>query len=58
LFGDVGLVPGRVRRGRVSVDTCSVKSVYTIDVFGDVGVVSGRVRQCRLSVGTCSTKSC
>jgi len=57
-------VPGRVRRGRVSVGTFSAKSGYSRDVFGDVGVVSERVRRCRIlsafvrhsrfSVGTCS----
>jgi len=44
VFCEVGLVPGRVRRGRVIVGTCSAKSVYSREVFGDVGVVSERDR--------------
>jgi len=47
VFGEFGLVSGRIRRGRFSVGMCST-----------ISVVSERVRRCRLSVGTCSKKSC
>jgi len=57
---------GRVRRGRVTVGTCSVRSGYCQDVigedgyywdvFGEVWFVSERVRRSRLCVGTCPAK--
>jgi len=40
VFGVVGLVPGRVQRGRYIVGTFSAKSGYSRDEFGDFGVVS------------------
>jgi len=40
----VGLVSGRVRRGRLSVGTCPQKSAYFRDVFVEVGLMSGHVR--------------
>jgi len=46
-----------VRRGRVSVGTCSAKSGYCRDVIGDVGLVSGLVRQGRASVVICTAWS-
>jgi len=51
LFGKVGLVSVRVRRGRVSVETCSPRYGYCRDVFGDVRLVSGYVRRDRLTSG-------
>jgi len=67
VFGDVGLLSGRVRRGRLSVGMCSASSAYCRafsvksglcrDVFGEVLLVSGRVRRNRISVGTCPAKS-
>jgi len=53
VFGEVGLISVRVRRGRFSVGTCSAKSGYCRDLFGDVGLVSGLVRRGRVSVGMC-----
>jgi len=50
-------VPGHVRRGQVSVGTCSARSGWCRDVFGNVGLVSGLVRQGRVSVGTFSARS-
>jgi len=47
----------RVRRGLVSVGTCSARTGYSLDVFGEVVVLSGLFRRCRLSVGTCSERS-
>jgi len=67
MFCVVGLVSKRVRRGflrsrivrrgLVSVETCSASSALCRDVFGEVGLVSVRVRRGRVSVGTCSAKS-
>jgi len=67
MFFEVGLVSGRVRRGRFSVGTCSAKSAYCRDMSEEVGycrdvngevlLVWGRVRRGRLSGGTCSTRS-
>jgi len=57
LFGDVGLVSGRVRQGRLSVGMCSSKLGYCRDVSGDVGLLPGYVRRIRLNVGTCSVIS-
>jgi len=46
------LLLGRVRCGRVSVGTCSVRFSYCRDVFGVVGLMPGRVRRGGVSVGT------
>jgi len=51
MFGEFGLVSGRVRRGRLSVGTCSEKSAYCPDVFGEVGLVSGSFRGGLVIVG-------
>jgi len=56
LFGEVGLVSGRLRRF-FNVETCSARSGLCRDVIGDVGLVSELVRQGRVSVGTCSARS-
>jgi len=53
----VGLVSGRVQRGRLNVGTCKQKLAYCRDEFGEVGLVLGFVRKCRLRVGTCSAMS-
>jgi len=57
VFGEVGLMSGRVRRGRLSVGTCSTRTDKCRDVSGDVGLVSGCVRRCLLIIVTCSEKS-
>jgi len=57
VFGEVGLVSGLVRRGRVNVGSCSAKSAFCQDVYGEVCLESGRVRRRRLIVETCSTRS-
>jgi len=63
MFGKVGLVSVSVRRGRLSVGTCSSRTGSNRYEFAEVGLVSGRVRRVglvsgrvlrgRLSVGTC-----
>jgi len=47
----------RVRRGLVSVGTCSARSAKCRDMNDDGGLVSLLVRRVRLNVATCSTKS-
>jgi len=47
----------RVREGRVSVGTCSAKSVYCPDLFGNVGLVYGHVLRDRVSADMSSAKS-
>jgi len=46
-----------VRRGLVSVETCSARSALCRDVFGEVGLVSVSFRRGRDSVGTCTSRS-
>jgi len=50
--GVVGLLSGLLRRGRVSVGMCSVRSAFCRELFGEVWLVSGRVRRGRLIDGT------
>jgi len=60
-------VTGRVRRGRISVGTCSSRSDLCWAVFGEVDFVSGqydevfllsrRVRRVVVNVVTCSAMS-
>jgi len=38
-FDEVGFVSGRVRRGQLSVGTCSVRSGYNRDEFGNDDLV-------------------
>jgi len=57
VFGDVGLLSGRVKRCRVCVGTCSSKPSYSRYLYGNVGLVSGDVRRFLLIVGTCSANS-
>jgi len=52
MFSNVGLWSVRVRRGRLSVVTCSAKSGQCRDVFVDVWFVTERVRRSRICVGT------
>jgi len=40
-YGEVGLLSGRVRRGFLSVGTCSARTAKCRDVSGDVGIGSG-----------------
>jgi len=56
MFGDVGLVSGHVRRGRLIVVTCSAKSCFCRDMFAEVGIVSGRFRRGMVSVDTFSAR--
>jgi len=52
VFREVGLMSGRVRRGRLFAGTCSARSDYCRDMSGGEGFVSGLVRRGRLNVGT------
>jgi len=54
VFGEVGLVTGLVRRGRVIVGMCSARSALCRDLFGEVWLMSRRVRRGRLSIRMCS----
>jgi len=56
MYGEVGLVSGLIRLGRVSVGMCSTKSALCRDLFDEVVLVSGRVGRGRVSVGTCSAR--
>jgi len=67
VFGVVGLVSGRVQRGRewryvfvetgLVVGTCSAWAGYCRDMFGEVFLVSGRDRRGRFNARSCSTRS-
>jgi len=57
LFGDVGSVSGLVRRCRVIVAMCSVRSALCRDLFGEVGLVAVRVRRGQHCVGIYSEMS-
>jgi len=67
MFGEVGLVSGRVGRGRVSVGKYSARFSYFRDLIGEVdlepamfdevGLMSVLVRRSRVSFGTCSAMS-
>jgi len=48
VFGDVGIVSGHVRRGRICVGPYSARSAYCRDLSGDVGLISGCVLRGRL----------
>jgi len=53
LFFKFGLMSVRVRRGRLSVGTCSTMTGKCLYVVGEVGLVSGHVRRGRIFVGPC-----
>jgi len=47
----------RVRRGRLSVRTCSSRPGKCRYAFGDVGLLSGLVRRSRFIIATCPARS-
>jgi len=57
LFVKVGFMSVHVRRGRLSVGTCSTRSGKCRYVVGEVGLVSGHVLRGRIFVGPCSALS-
>jgi len=52
VFDEVGIGSAFIRRGLVTVGTCSARSAYCRDMSSEVGIMSGHVRQDRLFVGT------
>jgi len=57
VFGEVWLVWGRIRLGRITVGICPAWSGLCRDVFGEVGLMLERERRSRFCVGTCSAMS-